>query len=568
MAKVIYICLNNHKWSSLFERNLELLSNKIMPDNINALPTKMVNKEGIIFGIFNFNESIIIKNSSVCLGNIFKRDTKWWEPMQEYPDGSYALFRGNSKYVEVVSDVVASRTIWYFKNDDIFISSTSQRAIIFILRSFIFNEVVIPWMLCNGNLGPFHSWDSRIKCLAGDSSIILNRLSWTLTTKVNSFSFSKLDKLDQEHDKLLRQALSDTFESINLDYSKWILPLSGGFDSRGILCMLKDTDKLKTITWGLKSSLYEKDNDAFIARSLAKFFNLKHKYYETDLSVEPLESIFDRFLVCGEGRVDHISGYMDGFKIWKILFENEVHGIIRGDEGFGWVPVSSTLDVRRTIGISLYSDFSNLRNLEEFCFAKQELPSSLLQKEGESLELWRDRLYHKFRIPVILAALNDLKLPYVEIINPLLSRRIIYQVRRLPDHLRTNKNLYRMIVRSLSPKIDFAKYPAIESPKDILKYKQVIEFLKEELSSNYVYSILPQKFINYIFDHVEIIEEKNRKKKRSIKVNIKQYMPTRLKNLLRNTVVWQRMDFNVLASRAYIICRMKKMLAEDAKSLR
>ncbi len=567
MSKIIYVCLNNYKYGSSLKKDLELISNEIMPDNITASQPKIIDNEGIIFGIFNPNDSILMKNNSVCLGSIFGKSTKWWEPMQEYPDGSYALFRGNRNFVEVVSDVVASRTIWYFKNDDIFITSTSQRAIIFLLRSFNFNEVVIPWMLCNGNLGPSNSWDSRFKCLPGDSSLILDRQSWKLTKKVNRVSFSTLDKSNQEYDKLLSQALKDTFEYINLDYSKWVLPLSGGFDSRGILCMLKDTDRLKTITWGLRSSLSKKDNDAFIAKSLANFFNLRHKYYETDLSDEPIESIFDRFLVCGEGRIDHISGYMDGFKIWKTLFENKIYGIIRGDEGFGWVPVSSPLDVRRTIAISLWADFSNLKSLKEFCFTEQKMPSNLHQEEGETLAMWRDRLYHQFRIPIVLAALNDLKLNYVEIINPLLSRRIIYQVRGLPDHLRTNKNMYRKIIRSISPKIDIAKYPALESRKDIFKSKRVIELLKEELSSNYVDSILPKEFINYIFDHLEIFEETNRRKNRSLLNTIKNKMPQRLKNILLNTILGQSIDFNSVAFRAYIICRMNKMLTKDAKSL-
>jgi hypothetical protein len=567
MSKVIYMCLNDCKWNSILKRGLDILSNKLMPDNITALPPKIVDDQGIVFGIFNPNASILVKDSSVCLGSIFGKVTKWWEPMQEHPDGSFALFRGNSRYIEVLSDVIASRTIWYFKDNDIFIASTSQRAIIFFLKSFQFNEAVIPWLLSTGSLGPAHAWDSRIKCLDGDSSIILDRSSWTLTTKVNDHSFSPLEGSDREYDILLRQALRDTFESLNVDYSKWILPLSGGFDSRGILCLLKDVNKLKTITWGLNSSLFEKLNDAYIARSLANFFSLQHEYYEINMSNEPLEHIFNRFFVNGEGRIDHISGYIDGFEIWRILYERGVHGIIRGDEGFGWTPVSSPLDVRRGLGISLWSDFPNLRKLEEFGFTEQELPSNFGQKQGESLELWRDRLYHQFRIPVVLAALNDLKLPYVEIMNPLLSRRIIYQVRRLPDHLRTDKNLFKKVVRSLSPDIDFAKYSAIGMPENILRTKKVVDFLKEELAYSYVGSVFPRAFIRYIIDRMEIIYKENRKGRRTTKGIIQPYVPAWIRNKARNTFVKLKMDFNILAFRAYMICRMNRMLAEDTEGL-
>ena len=46
---------------------------------------------------------------------------------------------------------------------------------------------------------------------------------------------------------------------MNLDYSKWKLLLSGGYDSRGILGLIKannqNTKNLETVTWGLKESL-------------------------------------------------------------------------------------------------------------------------------------------------------------------------------------------------------------------------------------------------------------------------------------------------------------------------
>jgi hypothetical protein len=568
MSKLVYVCLNRSRQSSFVKQGLEVISKRLMPDNITALPPKVLDSEGIIVGIFNPTESITIKDCSVCLGNIIGAE-EWHSPMRGRPDGTYALFRGNSDYIEVLTDAVASRTVWYFMSDDIFVAATSQRAIVSLLRSFEFNKEVIPWVLSTGTLGPVHAWDHRIKRLGGDSSIELDRKSWTLTTRTNSVNFSPLKTTEQEHEKLLRQALQETIKSIRLDYSKWALALSGGFDSRGILCLLEDPVGLRAITWGLRSSLYEELNDAYIAKDLARSFNLQHDYYETDIGSEPIADIFNRFLVCGEGRVDHISGYMDGFKIWKTLFESGIHGIIRADEGFGWGPVSSHSDVRFCVEIPLWSDFSNLKNLEEFCFTKQEMPDELAQREGESLEGWRDRLYHQFRIPVVLAALSDLKLPYVEIINPLLSRRIIYEVRRMPDDLRTDKNLYKSIVRSFSPNISFAKYPAIESPGNILKSKRVVEFLKEELSSAYVDSILSREFINYVLSRVTIIDgQQNARKRETLKDRVKSHLPKGIKNKIRHAVSKPKMDFNVLAFRAYMICRMSKMLSEDVESLR
>ena len=74
---------------------------------------------------------------------------------------------------------------------------------------------------------------------------------------------------------------------------------------------------------------------------------------------------------------------------------------------------------------------------------QRPLPDGLQQGAGESLETWRDRLQQQFRVPFVLGALSDLKLPYVEIINPLLSDSIVDFIRQLPDALRTNKVLLR-----------------------------------------------------------------------------------------------------------------------------
>ena len=148
-----------------------------------------------------------------------------------------------------------------------------------------------------------------------------------------------------------------------------------------------------------------------------------------------------------------------------------------------------------------------------------------------------------------------------------MSRRIIYQVRRLPDHLRTDKNLFKKVVRSLSPDIDFAKYSAIGMPENILRTKKVVDFLKEELAYSYVGSVFPRAFIRYIIDRMEIIDKENRKGRRTTKSIIQPYIPAWVRNKARNTFVKLKMDFNIVAFRAYMICRMNRMLAEDTEGL-
>ena len=566
MAKIIMVCYKNEYQRSRIIKKIGLLSGKLIPDLIKPKQTKIINKGKIIFGIFNPNDYCMVKEDrSVYLGVLFG-NFNWWEPNDDYPDGSYALFRSNEEYIEIVSDVVASRTIWYYKDNDIFIASTSQRAIINIIDSFDFNEKVIPWVLSTGSLGPEYSWDKRIRHLNGDSSVILNRSKWSLAYKENKCEFLPLEVEDDKHLYLMKDSLVQTFDSLKIDYSKWALALSGGYDSRYILSVLKNKKGLKTVTWGSKSSRSQKGNDSYIAKLLAEIYGIPNRYFILDREVE-IDKILDYFTICGEGRIDHLSGYTDGFEMWKTLFKDNVQGIIRGDVGFSTKKISSITDMRFKLELPLCLDFSNLSCYEDFGFAKQELPDNLKLKKGETIETWRDRLYQQVRIPTVLAALSDLKLPFLEIINPLLSRQIIYCTRRLPDHLRTNKILFKEIVKASDISgLQYAKFDANENRKDILKTKLTVEFLKAWFESNYKSLIIPEEFLKYILSNI-IVNEKI--ENNSVKNMIKTFLPTWLKNKLRKNITEIKkpvLNFNIIAFRTYILCKMHKLLMEDIKS--
>lgn len=567
MAKNIWVCSRNTFPLEIGNKLYEIC-NKLSPDNIVPEKAKVVVNGNVAFGIMNPKKTLLINGNSLLMGKIIGDETNWNIPLYEFPDGSYALFRDGKEYCEIVSDPVASRTIWYYFNEEIFIASTSQRAIILFIGEFQFNDNVIPWMLSNGIIGPSLSWDKRINCLPPDSSVILNKKLWSITTLNNPIVFNEQKTSNKNHQQKLLDSLNSTFKSLNLNYSDWVLPLSGGYDSRGILCLLKNTntnlDDLKAITWGLESSLNDKCNDAYIAHELAAQLNISHKYFHTDLSEEPVKQIIDRFLINGEGRIDNISGYMDGFIIWKTLFNNGVQGIIRGDEGFGWSNVSSPLNVRQSVSMGLCTDYLNLREYTSQ-IPLQKIPKYLEQKDNESILDWRDRLYHEYRLPTLLAALSDLKLSYVEQVNPLLSKQILQQIRKLPGHLRTEKSLFKKIVVSLSPKIVFASQGANAKPSDILKQKQFAELLIQELSSKDSIELFPKELISTILKNIKKSETEKKDKaysfslKSSIKIFIPQFLKRAFKNIVPSKTI---IDYNILAFRIYIIIRMNKILKE------
>jgi asparagine synthetase B (glutamine-hydrolysing) len=68
----------------------------------------------------------------------------WHEIGDETPDGAFAIIRSNDQTVQLVTDTLGQRTLWYVLTENFFIASTSQRAILLYLGGFELNEAVIP----------------------------------------------------------------------------------------------------------------------------------------------------------------------------------------------------------------------------------------------------------------------------------------------------------------------------------------------------------------------------------------------------------------------------------------
>ena len=563
MAKIIYVSFRN-TIPNFLEEKLFKICKKLEPDNITANKPKIALDEGIAYAIINPVNSIEIKDNSILMGHMYSREGNWHQPSSKIPDGSFAIYRSDNEYVEIATDSVGSRAVWYYMDQDLFIASSSQRAIVLFLESFEFNEKVIPWMLTNGTLGPNFSWDRRIKRLNPDSSILLTKKTWVLESKKVPLKYNEVKRSFREHKKVLRNSIESTFQNLNLDLKKWVLPLSGGYDSRSILFfMLKGgvkSDALNTITWGLKVSQKEKGNDAYIAKKLAGEVSVKNKYYSTDLTEESIEIVLKRFIEFGEGRIDHLSGYMDGFKIWKTLFDDGVQGIIRGDVGVGRKVLDETRS-RSFAGCALCTDFKNFKDYEKYNIPKQEVPDFILKRDNESLGNYRERLYQQYRIPTVLSALSDLKLGYVEQITPLLSRRINTALLSLPENLRANKFLFKKIVDEFKPKIKYAKKGATASPKSILESEKIVAIMKKEMDSDYAQSIFSKDLLEYVLKSMKI--EKNREGRKSNKkiliAFLKSIVPYSVKYRILS-VRKQLININVLAFRIFMIIYMHKLL--------
>ena len=575
MAKMVLVCLRNPTplKTAEVEHRLRRFLATLCPDNLTPEnPIFATDGRGLFLGVFNPADPAAVRGCSAYTGWLNDGHDCWWRAGAPAPSGTYALLRGGAATVEAIADYAASRTIWIARTEEIFIASTSQRAIPYFLGSFEANPAATAWMLSAGSLGPSAGWDRRAHPLGPDGTARLERATWRLTVREPPVEFCVDRSPDEVHAQRLRNALEETIGNLRLDHSRWVLPLSGGYDSRAILLLMKDRRGLRTVTWGRKKALDLPGNDAYVAREVAAAIGVEHQYFAIDLSDEPAEKLIQRYLVAGDGRTDGLLAYVDGLRCWRMLFESGVRGVIRGEHGFGPGPTPPFMDhaeVRHLNSITRWRDHACVPRFAEFGMPQldeQHWPDSLAGPSGESAEDWRDRSYQLYRIPTFHGGQSDLKAAYVEIASPLLVRGILELTRSLPQHLRDGKRLFREVVSPLDVPVGYAVEPALLKAKDLMANPAFAEVLCEELASRRLRNTFTSEFADFLLASFSVAPAKRlvRRLVNGRRRRLQFLLPGKLQSRLRRRLKGRSVDLRRVALRACIASRMLERLATDA----
>jgi len=102
-------------------------------------------------------------------------------------------------------------------------------------------------------------------------------------------------------------------------------------------------------------------------------------------------------------------------------------------------------------------------------------------------------MYEQSRLPGALAALNDVKGRYVEVVNPLLSRRMIGALHELPDELRAYGRVYNQVVDGESRPIPYSRFNSTLAVDECLDDPALVEVIVRELSSARVERVLDRE---------------------------------------------------------------------------
>jgi hypothetical protein len=270
-----------------------------------------------------------------------------------------------------------------------------------------------------------------------------------------------------------------------------------------------------------------------------------------------------------------LAGYLDGFKMWKNFYSSGIEGIFRGDIAFSDAfgdkrKPYSTYAVRTRVGFGLCSDYSNLYEYVDNGFFSQTIPTYLNKNKKETLSEYFDRAYELFRFPVVLDALNNLKIPFVDVIPTLASDKTIKLIHKIPSKFE-NGWIYREIVSELLPNTPMATTKAIENKEDILRHPSFIKLYNEALDSKYIQSVLPQKLINDIKAIDKNLNQNQSSQSKQNQTNIKAKVAQRFPRIYGKYLLFSNkkktIDFYVLAFRVVIIYKIWQLMNEDLNEI-
>jgi hypothetical protein len=536
----------------------------LSPDNAVPRPPLVLEDGGLSVVVVNPCPGMPQTSQGVCLGALHTPHAGWAIAGGPAPDGTYAICRWDDRRLELLADLAASRTLWWCMTDELFVASTSQRALVCRLGGFELNDLAVSWLVASGSTGP-NAWDARLRPLPPGAALTLDRGNWTASTQTRVLPRDATELSDDEHVERLRASIVSACATLDVDLGTWLLPLSGGRDSRSLLLgLLVAGRRPRCVTWGLSRTLADHEGDAAIATRLARELAVEHEFMATDAAESPVRQVLTRFLVAGEGRTDQLAGYIDGLALWRRLADRGVAGVIRADEP----PLGSHVDlhshtyVRRRMHVKLIQDYPQGHLVRDLGLVEPPRPDLYDPLPGESIPAYRDRQYAGHSLPYTLAPLTDIKAKYVEVANPLLSAVVAHAAAALPDHLRPGRVALCRAVDAMGPALPYARRSAIVGAADYQHSPEFVAELVDVLASPEAEHVCDRNGLRRVLERLG--------KPPGAELRLRRAAKTLVPHFVRRRVVPDpplSLGTVELAFRLYLATRMASLLREDARAL-
>lgn len=574
MSRIAHVSVNKNSglFKTLKDKSINFFS-EILPKDI-ELNKEIIIENGLSFtAILNPTNAVSVSEKDALIGLIYEDINNVWKNFGYIPDGNYIIKRENNEVIEFVTDYQATKSLWYYKDETIFICSSSQRFIVHLLGEFKLNRQAVMWMLSSGCIGYKHSWDKRIKSIPPASILNFQKNTWDYQISAEPIIFKSNNLSLKRNVKQLDVTIGDIFDNVNLNKIKSIQAITGGFDSRTVfLYLIKNNPHLHLMTFGQKESINIKYSDLFVSKMFSEKYNLKWSLFDTNLKIENLDNFFDNVLKLGEGRIDLLDRLIDNFRWMKDLFDNKYDIVFNGMDGISqhhpWTNQRLIFEDRK---LTLLKDYSNI-DKSLLNIANQEIDESLFKKTNESWAENYNRIFQSYWIPYADSALNEIQNIYFESMNPLISKSVVKFIRKIPDSQRIFKKIGKQLVYKIdNSNIPFANQVSVFQTSDLVKQRCFSNYFDEcitSISSN----LFPKESINNIIKNTSKTNLDtaflNRLSKSSeVKNIVSNKFPTLVHKYIENKHkrMLKTIDPFMLKYRMFIVLKMIEVFKNDIK---
>ncbi|MDD3739653.1 MAG: asparagine synthase-related protein [Bacteroidales bacterium] len=281
---------------------------KLILKGTNAYKWTQSEKNCFLGYIYASSEKIYRNNEAISILNKLTEQAQGeYKAISGY-EGIYSFIRFFPDKVLIVSDIVNFFPIFFLRHENQWIISDDWQSLIDYKSFFEFNEEASIGFLTGGFVCGNDTLDKSIK--KTEAGLSLSLFSDGTISKQRHFDF-----IPQHFNKLNRNDFISNTESLFVDAGKEmigflnnrtaIVPLSGGFDSRLIVCLLKKLNYKNVIcfTYGRKT------NEVQISKSVAA--SLGYKWYFIDY-----EKIDAENYLLESSFLDYVHQYANGYSMF------------------------------------------------------------------------------------------------------------------------------------------------------------------------------------------------------------------------------------------------------------
>ncbi|NQS98937.1 MAG: hypothetical protein HQ591_10825 [candidate division Zixibacteria bacterium] len=310
----------------------------------------------------------------------------------------------------------------------------------------------------------------------------------------------------------LSEAIDADLESIPA--GKAILTLSGGYDSRGLLGLMKVRGvEFDAVSYAFGFD-FTTDSDAGVGKYFADKLRVRHRFYKGEFG-EPSVVIDNirKAVVATGGETDVVASQeaLLGADFYRLLAE-EYDYLVRGDEIWGWSDhivnrdmafwECSLLSLNEFPQPAKYLKPDSYQRALEFAGEQRKSLAEEYNQPGANLDDFKDFVYWRHREPRLLQNIAYFRRCYITHIAPFLFDRTLSVINRAPSKFRVNKNLYLDLMRSRFPELFLDGNlpnpygPKVDKFQLLYQYEAIRDFIADCLIVN------PPLHISDIFDPV------------------------------------------------------------------